>query len=202
MWKTTGSQEKGTVAAGWAGRIIVVVIVALMLVVPYLQGRQPDLTTSFIVVLLAGFLWMGASASIKGASMRLRLPAISAGSLATPAVSASIECTVAQLWTLRGKFPQEPIVLFGQDGRPTAVVDEYALAHVPPQAALITPASAVARTLSKGAYVPDEAAGVELVSYLAQLPDTEYAVINLDGKVTGLLSQAKVVAAMTGKGLQ
>lgn len=202
VWKSTGSQEKGTVAAGWAGRIIVVVIVAVMLVVPYLQGRQPDLTTSFIVVLLAGFLWMGASASIKGASMRLRLPAISAGSLATPAVSASIECTVAQLWTLRGKFPQEPIVLFGQDGRPAAVVDEYALAHVPPQAALITPASAVARTLSKGAYVPDAAAGVELVSYLAQLPDTEYAVINVDGKVTGLLSQAKVVAAMTGKGLQ
>ncbi|MDD0858101.1 site-2 protease family protein [Arthrobacter alpinus] len=80
VWKSTGSQEKGTVAAGWAGRIIVVVIVAVMLVVPYLQGRQPDLTTSFIVVLLAGFLWMGASASIKGASMRLRLPAISAGS--------------------------------------------------------------------------------------------------------------------------
>ena len=199
VWKSTGNQEKGTVAAGWAGRIIVVVMIAVVLAVPLLQGQQPDLTQTFIVILLAGFLWMGASASIKGASMRLRLPAVSAGALATPAVSASIECTVAQLWTLRGQFPQEPIVLFGQDGRPTAVVDEFALAHVPPQAALITPASAVARSLSKGAYVPDVAAGVELVSYLAQLPDTEYAVINLDGKVTGLLSQAKVVAAMTGK---
>ena len=199
VWKTTGNQEKGTVAAGWAGRIIVVVMIAVVLAVPLLQGQQPELTTTFIVVLLAGFLWMGASASIKGATMRLRLPAVSAGTLATPAVSASIECTVAQLWTLRGQFPQEPIVLFGQDGRPTAVVDEYALAHVPPQAALITPASAVARSLSKGAYVPDVASGVELVSYLAQLPDTEYAVINLDGKVTGLLSQAKVGAAMTGK---
>ena len=80
------------------------------------------------------------------------------------------------------------------------MVDEFALAHVPPQAALLTPASAVARTLSKGAYVPEAASGVELVSYLAQLPDKEYAVINLEGKVTGLLSQAKVVAAMTGKG--
>lgn len=200
VWKSTGNQEKGTVAAGWAGRIIVVLIVAVVLAVPYLQGTAPELTTTFIVILLAGFLWMGASASIKSASMRLRLPAISAGALATPAVSASIACNVAQLWTLRGQFPQEPIVLFGPDGRPMAVVDEYALAHVPPQAALVTPASAVVRMLSKGAYVPDEAAGVELVSYLAQLPDTEYAVINLDGKVTGLLSQAKVVAAMTGKG--
>lgn len=199
VWKSTGSQEKGTIAAGWAGRIIVVAIVLAALGIPYLQGGQPELTTTFIVLLLAGFLWMGASAAIKGASIRLRLPAISAGTLATPAISASTACTVAQLWTLRGEYPQEPIVLYGADGRPCAVVDEYALAHVPPEVAASTPATAVARVLSQGAYVPDVAQGQELVSYLAQLPDTEYAVINLDGKVTGILSQAKVVSAITGK---
>jgi Zn-dependent protease len=201
VWKSTGSQEKGTVAAGWAGRVIVVVILAVALGGPYLTGSQPDLTTSFIVILMAGFLWMGATASIKGAGIRLRLPEISAGALATPAVSASNQCTVAQLWTLRGEYPSEPIVLFGADGRPAAVVDEYALAHVPPASAATTLATAVARSLSQGAYVPDVAAGAELVQYLAQLPDSEYAVINLDGKVTGLLSQAKVVAAITGKPL-
>lgn len=201
VWKSTGSQEKGTVAAGWAGRVIVIVILAVALGGPYLVGSTPDLTTSFIVILLAGFLWMGATASIKGAGIRLRLPEISAGTLATPAVSASSACTVAQLWTLRGEYPNEPIVLFGPDGRPAAVVDEYALAHVPPEAASSTAATAVARQLSQGAYVPDVAAGAELVQYLSQLPDSEYAVINLEGKITGLLSQAKVVAAITGKPL-
>lgn len=199
VWKSTGSQEKGTIAAGWAGRIIVVVLVAAALGIPYLQGGQPELTTTFIFLLLAGFLWMGASASIKGAGIRLRLPAISAGTLAAPAISAANTCTVAQLWTLRGQYPQEPIVLYGADGRPCAVVDEFALAHVPPEVAATTPATAVARSLSQGAYVPDVAKGEELVAYLAQLPDTEYAVINLDGRVTGLLSQAKVVSAITGK---
>ena len=202
VWKSTGSQEKGTIAAGWAGRIIVVVIIAVALGGPYLTGSRPELTTSFIVILLAGFLWAGASGAIKGAGIRLRLPEVSAGTLATPAVSASSLCSVAQLWTLRGEYPNEPIVLFGADGRPAAVVDEYALAHVPPEAAASTPATAVSRALSQGAYVPDVAAGAELVQYLAQLPDSEYAVINLDGKVTGLLSQAKVVAAITGKPLQ
>ncbi|MHA7269070.1 site-2 protease family protein [Arthrobacter sp. HLT1-20] len=199
VWKSTGSQEKGTIAAGWAGRIIVVLLVLGALGIPYLQGGQPELTTSFIVILMAGFLWAGASAAIKGASIRLRLPAISAGTLATPAISASNACTVAQLWTLRGAYPHEPIVLYGADGRPSAVVDEYALAHVPPEVAPTTPATAVARSLSQGAYVPDVAKGEELVAYLAQLPDTEYAVINLDGRVTGLLSQAKVVSAITGR---
>ena len=41
-----------------------------------------------------------------------------------------------------------------------------------------------------------------MVQYLAQLPDTQYAVIDPQGKVTGLLSQAKVVAAITGKPLR
>ncbi|MHA7304158.1 site-2 protease family protein [Arthrobacter sp. TMN-49] len=199
VWKSTGSLEKGTIAAGWAGRVIVVVLVLAVVGLPYLQGGEPELTTTFILILLAGFLWMGASAAIKGAGIRLRLPAISAGTLATPAISASNACTVAQLWTLRGQHPNEPIVLFGEDGRPCAVVDEFALAHVPPEVAATTPATAVARSLSQGAYVPDVAKGEELVAYLAKLPDTEYAVINLDGKVTGLLSQTKVVSAITGK---
>ncbi|MFC8303395.1 site-2 protease family protein [Specibacter sp. NPDC057265] len=202
VWKATGSQEKGTIAAGWAGRVIVVLIVAGFLLVPYLRGRTPELTSSFIVVLLAGFLWMGASASIKGATIRLRLPQITAGSLAAPAVSASSQCSVAQLWTLRGEFPAAPIVLHGADGRPSGVVDEHALAHVPSQAAGLTPANSVARALSAGAYVPATAAGAELVQYLAQLPDTEYAVIDPQGRITGLLSQAKVVAAITGKPLR
>lgn len=200
VWKGTGSQEKGTVAAGWAGRIIVVVMVLVVLVVPYLQGSQPDLTSTFILILLAGFLWMGASASIKGAKIRLRLPGITAGELADRAVSAASACTVAQLWTLRGEFPGQPIVLFGADGRPSAVVDENALAHVPPAAATNTSATAVARALSHGAYVPEGASGADLVTYLSQLPDTQYAVVNRDGRITGLLSQARVVAAITGKG--
>ncbi|PYI66345.1 site-2 protease family protein [Arthrobacter livingstonensis] len=199
VWKATGNQEKGTLAAGWAGRIIVVLIVVGVLVLPYVRGTQPDLTTTFIVVLLAGFLWMGASASIKGAAIRLRLPAINASALAAPAVSAAIDCSVAQLWTLRSRYPNEPIVLCSADGRPAAVVDEHALAAVPPHAAGQTPANAVARSLTAGAFVPESAFGEELVQYLSQLPDTEYAVIDARGRVTGLLSQAKVVAAITGK---
>ncbi|MGA7202994.1 MAG: site-2 protease family protein [Specibacter sp.] len=199
VWKATGSQEKGTVAAGWAGRVIVVLIVVGAIAVPYLQNTQPSLSTTFIVILLAGFLWMGASASIKGASIRLRLPAISAGALATPAVGASIDWSVAQLWSLRAQHPSEPIVLCTADGRPAALVDEYAMANVPPNVAGHTLANAVARSLSAGAYVPDTASGADLVQYLSQLPDTEYAVIDAQGRVTGLLSQARVVAAITGK---
>jgi hypothetical protein len=57
----------------------------------------------------------------------------------------------------------------------------------------------VAHALAAGAYLPENAAGQELVQYLAQLAGSEYAVIDPRGQVTGVLRQAVVVAAITGK---
>lgn len=199
VWKATGSQEKGTVAAGWAGRIIVVALVLVVIGLPLSRGDRPEIMNLVIVLLLAGFLWAGASASIKGASIRLRLPAISAGELCVPAVGAQSDWSVAQLWSLRAARPGVPIVICSSDGRPSGVVDEFALKNVPTQVAGHTLASAVARRLSTGAYVPQSATGHDLVEYLSALPDKEYAVIDQSGRVIGLLSQAKVVSAITGK---
>lgn len=199
VWKATGSQEKGTVAAGWAGRIIVVALVLVVIGLPLSRGDRPEIMNLVIVLLLAGFLWAGASASIKGASIRLRLPAISAGELCVPAVGAQSDWSVAQLWSLRAARPGVPIVICSSDGRPSGVVDEFALKNVPAQVAGHTLASAVARRLSTGAYVPQSATGHDLVEYLSALPDKEYAVIDQSGRVIGLLSQAKVVSAITGK---
>lgn len=199
VWKATGSQEKGSLAAGWAGRVIVILILIVGIGLPLLQGKRPEVTTLVVVALVVVFLWAGASASIKGARIRLRLPNVQASALAVPAIGASAQWSVAQLWSLRAENPSVPIVLRGSDGRPNGVVDEFALANVPAQAAGHTLASSVARTLSPGAYVPKEAHGWELVQYLSALPDKDYAVIDAQGSVVGLLSQEKVVSAITGK---
>ncbi|WP_125611977.1 site-2 protease family protein [Specibacter cremeus] len=199
VWKATGSQEKGTIAAGWAGRIVTILIVIVGLGWPVWLGGGPDLTTIVVTLFLAGFLWMGASASIANARLRLRLPTVTAGSLAVPAVGAPATCSVAQLWAMRAAHPSAPIILCSAEGRPSAVVDEPSLANVPPAIAGHTPATSVARTLAPGAYVPQQAAGAELVQYLAQLAGSEYAVIDAEGRVTGLLQQAVVVAALQGK---
>ncbi|MBT1001781.1 site-2 protease family protein [Paenarthrobacter sp. DKR-5] len=198
VWKATGSQEKGTVAAGWAGRIIVILLLVVSLGVPLLQGDAPNLQTVILTVMVCAFLWMGASAGIAGARMRLRLPAVSAGKLAVPALGMAASSSVAQLAAARRASPAA-IVLCGPDGRPEALVDDGALAGVPDAAAAGTPATAVARALAPGAYVPEWSAGQELVQYLAQLAGKEYAVISASGQVVGLLHQGTVVAAITGK---
>ncbi|WP_019482706.1 site-2 protease family protein [Arthrobacter sp. TB 23] len=199
VWKATGNQDKGTVAAGWAGRVIVILLVVAVLGLPLLAGGTPDLMVVIIAAVMGAFLWMGATAAINNAQMRLRLPAISAGRLKQPAFSIPVGTTVQTVRKLVRDNPGAAIVLTGAGGQPEAVVDTGALLSVPDDAAETTPINAVARALSPGAYVPEAAVGQELVQFLAKLPGSEYAVIDRMGRVTGLLHQSTVVSAITGK---
>jgi Zn-dependent protease len=198
VWKMTGSQEKGTVAAGWAGRIIVIALAVWFVVLPLTSGGRPDVSLMLITALVGGFLWMGASASIQQAHLRGRLHLVNAAALAEPAVGLPHSATVADALRL-SPAGTPAVVLYGQDGRPVALVDARAAATVPPPAAATTPVTAVSYALGAGAYVPQWSKGQELLQYLAQLEGQEYAVVDQDGAVTGLLRQSAVLNAITGK---
>ncbi|KQO00836.1 peptidase M50 [Arthrobacter sp. Leaf234] len=199
VWKATGSQEKGTVAAGWAGRVLVILLLAVVIGLPLLQGRWPDFTVIIIAVVMGAFLWMGATAAIENARMRLRLPAISAGRLQQRALGLPAGTTVLAARRLLREHPGAAVVITGATGIPEAVVDEGALLAVPEEVAGTTAVNATARRLAAGAYVPEWAEGQELVQFLARLEGNEYAVVNRQGAVTGLLHQRTVVQAITGK---
>ena len=198
VWKATGSQDKGTIAAGWAGRIIVIALALWFIVLPLLSGTRPDISFTLITALVGSFLWMGASAAIQQARMRGRLYLVDAAALAEPAVGLPQTATVADFLasTTAGK---PAVVLCDPDGRPVGIVDAGAAATVPAALAAATPLSAVSYPLGAGAYVPEWSKGQELVQYLAQLEGQEYAVVNGEGAVTGLLRQSAVLSAITGK---
>ncbi|MHA7278423.1 site-2 protease family protein [Arthrobacter sp. MDT2-2] len=199
VWKATGSQEKGTVAAGWSGRVIVILLLASVVGVQLLQGRGPDLLVIVLTVVMGASLWMGATAAIENARMRLRLPAISAGRLQQRALGVPASTTVLAAHRLLRDNPGVAVVLTGPSGEPEAVVDEAALLAVPDDRAGTTAVDAAARRLAAGAYVPESAEGQELLQVLARLEGNEYAVINRQGAVTGVLHQRTVVQAITGK---
>ncbi|WP_045731368.1 site-2 protease family protein [Pseudarthrobacter chlorophenolicus] len=198
VWKATGSQAKGTVAAGWAGRIIVVALVAWFIFRPMLAGSDPDFVMVIITVLVCSFLWMGASASIQQGTLRARLPLVTAAGLSTPAIAVPATASVRDLLG-HGAAAQASVVVCGPDGRPQGVVDPAALATVPEAAAGSTPVTAVAFALAPGAYVPEWSKGQELIQFLAQVEGKHYAVVDHNGVVTGLLTQDAVLAAITGK---
>lgn len=198
VWKATGSQAKGTVAAGWGGRIIVLAIAYWFLLRPYLAGEEPDFSLLMITVLVGGFLWMGASASIQQGTLRARLPLVSAAGLSTPAVGIPASGTVREALRLAAAGTKS-VVVCAPDGRPQGVVDPGALASVPGAAADSTPVTAISFPLAAGAYVPEWSKGQELIQFLSQVEGRHYAVVDHNGRVTGLLTQDVVLAAITGK---
>lgn len=197
VWKVTGSQAKGTVAAGWAGRVIVLAIGYWFLARPVLAGSPPDFSLLVISLLVGGFLWMGASAAIQQGTLRGRLPLVTAAGLSTPALGLPDTASVDE--ARRHAAQARALVVCGPDGRPQAVVDPAALAAVPAAATPITPVTAVSYALAPGAYVPEWSKGQDLVQFLSQVQGRQYAVVDHNGTVTGLLSQEAVVAAITGK---
>lgn len=197
VWTMTGSQAKGTVAAGWAGRIIVIALVAWFIVLPYVSGTGLDLSLVLVTVLVGGFLWMGASAAVRQGTLRSRLHLVSAGPLAIPARGVAADASAEQ--ARAAASDGAALIVCGTDGQPQAIVDRGALAAVPPSVLATTPVSAVSYPLAPGAYVPESAQGQELIQYLSQLAGQEYAVIDEHGQVTGLLGQAAVLSALTGR---
>ncbi|MGP0221220.1 site-2 protease family protein [Paenarthrobacter sp. NCHU4564] len=198
VWKVTGSQDKGTIAAGWSGRAIVAALVIWFIGLPLISGAPLDISLMLITVLVCGFLWMGASASIHHGRLRSRLYLVSAAALADPAVGVPNSATVADVLAM-SPAGSPAVVICGPDGRPQGVVNPAAAAAVPPQAVSTTPVTAVAHALAAGAYVPEWSKGQELIQYLARLEGGEYAVVDHNGTVTGLLRQQAVVTAITGK---
>jgi CBS domain containing-hemolysin-like protein len=198
VWKATGSQEKGTIAAGWAGRIIVIGLALWFIVLPLVSGARPDISFTLITALVGSFLWMGASASIQQARLRGRLYLVDAAALAEPAVGLPETATVADLLD-RAPAGKPAAVLCDRDGRPVGIVDAAAAASVPANLAAATALTAVSYPLGAGAYVPEWSKGQELVQYLAQIEGQEYAVVDREGAVTGLLRQSAVLRAITGK---
>ncbi|WP_431859297.1 site-2 protease family protein [Micrococcus terreus] len=194
VWAATGSQDKGTVAAGWSGRGIVLLLALLLVVVPFLQGRPADIPLIVILVMVGFFLWNGASEAIRVGRLRQRVPHLWVGELMRPAVGVPASAPLSEVLAFAAGAE---VVVLSETGRPEAVLDQHVLSTVPSSALPHTPVSAVARALTSGAVVGYADRGAPLVDRLSRVDGSEYAVIGLHGQVCGVLRQADVMRRLS-----
>ena len=74
VWAASGREHIGTIVAGWTGRAFAV-LVAFLAVLPVLLGR-PDVVWLAWGLLLAGFIWVEASRSLKFAGVSRAIAAL------------------------------------------------------------------------------------------------------------------------------
>nr|WP_194719764.1 site-2 protease family protein [Cellulosimicrobium arenosum] len=199
VWAVTGSRTRGTVAAGWVGRVVAVGVVAWALLWPLTVGVRPDLWTVAWAALIGAFLWSGAGQAIRAGRSREAVSGLSVRGLARPAVPVASDASVAAVGreVARAGGPHVVAVVVDAAGRALGYVDPGAAAAVPPDAAETTPVAAVVVPLPAGASVDAGLVGPDLLAALAQVGRQASVVAVTDaGRLVGVLEVSTVVAAL------
>lgn len=192
VWGLTGDQGKGRVVAGWAGRLLVLVIVAAALLPAVMSDGSPDLTMLVWGTMIAAFLWSGASGAIASGQALRTLGKVDLPSLLEPAAPVPATAPVAALLTVRAL----PVVV-DEAGRPLGLVDHAAIRTVPADQVGSTPVSAVTTQLPYGwsAELGTPTPSLDLVRAF-QTSRSQVVAVTDQGRVVGIVRAERLNAAL------
>ncbi|GGE62605.1 site-2 protease family protein [Nesterenkonia cremea] len=72
VWQITGDQDRGMLAAGWAGRLVVGLVVGFVMWQVLVAGPNTNMVLVVVATMICFFLWQGAGESIRIARARLQ----------------------------------------------------------------------------------------------------------------------------------
>lgn len=188
VWQVSGNQHKGTVVAGWGGRVTAAFALAWPLTQELVLGISPTIVDFVVAFVIAAFLWGGATAAIVSAKVRQRLPGLRARALARRTLTVPHDLPLAEAVRRAQQEQAGSIVALSSDGDPSGIVNESALLATPEDRRPWVPVSAVTRSLDHGLRLPADLAGEPLIRAMQQTPATEYLLVERDGRIYGVLA--------------
>ncbi|VTR78554.1 Putative zinc metalloprotease Rip3 [Cellulomonas hominis] len=196
VWGLTGDRRRGTLVAGWAGRVVAVAFVVWVLLLPLARGGRPDLIGVAWAAVVGAFLWSGASQAIRTARTSRAVDALHVGAVGVPAVGVPATAVLAQADAARGQAGADAVVLLSPDGRPAAYVDPQAANAVQAADRWQVPLTAVSVTLPAGAVLDASLRGTDLVQAVAATSRFAPVMVAVqDGRVVALVRSADVASA-------
>jgi Zn-dependent protease len=192
VWGISGDQHRGSIVAGWTGRVVAAMALLWPTVQQQVLGVEPDIVDYILGFVVALFLWSGATASINSARVRRRLPVLQARVLARRTLTVPGELPLAEAVRRAQDAHAGGIVTVTSSGTPVGLVNEAALLATPEDRRPWLPTSTVARDLADGLRLPADISGEELVQAITRTPATEYLLVEPDGSVYGVLTTADV----------
>jgi Zn-dependent protease len=192
VWKVTGNMHRGTIVAAWGGRVAAVLVLAMPLLSRALFARDPGIHHYLIVVVIASFLWSGATASMLSARIRRRLPALKARPLARRVIAVPDELPIAEAVRRAQETGAGAIIVHSGDERLRGVVNEAALLATPEERRAWVPVSAITKSVDDGLVLNADIAGEELIRAMSSSPAEEYVLVEPDGTIFGVLATVDV----------
>ncbi len=192
VWRATGDANRGTIVAGWGGRLTAIALLGWPVIQREVFDVPPTMFDYLLVVVLGLFLWTGATAAMSHARMRRRLPHLVARPLARRTLAVPEDTPLAEAVRRAQEIDAGSIVTVTSSGRPTGIVSEAAVLATPAERRPWVAVSTVARTLEDGLTLPAAIAGEDLIMAISRRPADEYLLLEDDGSVMGVLSTADV----------
>ncbi len=197
LWKLTGKSAYSTQLAAWAGRIIAVALVVLVVA---WRGSQFGLASGYglWVVAIAAFMWLSAGQALRSAKVRERLPAIQARALARRAIPIPPNLPLAEAIRRADLAQARALVVVDHDAKPIAIVNEGAVLATPEQRRPWIDAGSLARTLDPDMILSADLSGMDLIEAVRRAPASEYLLVEPSGQVYGVLATADLDHAFAG----
>jgi Zn-dependent protease/CBS domain-containing protein len=186
IWLVTRKPNTATIAAAWTGRVLALGLLA----VPFFTGGLAggDMVSTLWVIVIAGFMWTGATQSIKATRFRERLPALQARRLARKAISVPASTPLAEAVRRADEAGARAIVVVDHENTPIAIVNESAVTATPPERRPWIDVGALARTIDPSLVLNADIGGMALLDALRRAPATEYLLTEQSGEVYGVLA--------------
>ena len=197
VWHLGKDAIRATRVSAYAGMVLAVgVIPALVLgVLPALGYGDRGLESVIVSALVGAFLYYGAATSLRQAAFQTRLPRLSAGELARPAVGVPATLPLSEAVKRAHDAAVRALVVVDGNGRPEGVVSEAWVRQVPWERRPWVQVADGARRLEAGLLLDPGLSGEALLEALQRTPATEYVVAGPSPRV---LVSRDVAAALTG----
>lgn len=195
VWGAVGTKLAATRIAAWAGRGVAVLIAVGGLLV---DRTSYGLTAGLFALGMAGYLWFGATQSLRLGELMERLPHVQLQALLRPGIMLPTGTSVAEALRRAWTGQARGLLVTDSADRPRAIVDEARIGAVPPERRPWTPVDAVARPLDAGLVLPVGLSGEDLLARVRSHPAPEYLVVHADGSPAGILATADLVAVLKG----
>ncbi len=192
VWGASGNVHRGTIVAGWGGRVTAVAVLAWPVVQESVFGTRPQVLDFVLTFMVAAFLWSGSTAAMASARLRRKLPLLVARNLARRTLTVPDDLPLAEAVRRAQEVQAGSIVTVTAAGQPIGVVNEAALLATPEDRRPWVSVSSVARTLDEGLRLPATISGEELVLAISRKPAAEYLLVEDDGAIYGVLTTADV----------
>ena len=192
VWGLSGNMHRGTIVAGWGGRITAVAVLGWPLLQMQVTGTPPALLDFALAFIVAAFLWSGSTAAMTSARLRRKLPQLVARDLARRTLAVPDDLPLAEAVRRAQQAEAGSIVTVTGGGHPVGVVNEAALLATPEDRRPWVAVSTVARTLDDGLSLPATITGEDLILAISRTPAAEYVLLEEDGSIYGVLATADV----------